>query len=310
MKETISVVVPTYNAAHSLPRAIESIRAQAWPELEIIVVDDGSRDHTQAVLTSLASDDLHVITEENRGPGAARNRGIEIAHGKWVAFLDADDIWLQGKLQAQMDCLQKDQSLGFCYADSVKRTTDGTEKVHKSRRHSGSIFPDLLFGPQFGTPTIIVRRDCFEQTGLFDPELRTGEDWDLWLRLSASYRGCHLSRAVVRCSVSEDPTKYPLGMLERCQLRVLSNLFSNRQIALRWPQLAKYRRRLYSWHYAVLAKSYLSQRRARDFFRLGSASIRSHPMGLYFLARRWGASGDLPRFIHLQGDSPGHGREN
>jgi glycosyltransferase involved in cell wall biosynthesis len=302
MNETISVVVPTYNSAPSLPKAIESIRIQRWPDLEIIVVDDGSHDDTPAVLKELAADDLHVITQSNRGPGAARNRGIEIARGKWVAFLDADDVWLPGKLHAQMDCLQRDDSLGFCYANSVRRATNGAERIHRPSREVGNIFVDLLLGPQFDLPTIVMRRDCFDEIGLFDPGLRTGEDWDLWLRLSAFYRGCHVPTALALCSISDDPGKYPLDMFEQCQIRILSKLFSNPHIARLWPQLAKYRSRIYSWHYAVLAKSRLYRKQPWGFLRLGAASVFSHPMGLYFLARKWNNAERWPNLDGLRSE--------
>jgi glycosyltransferase involved in cell wall biosynthesis len=287
MNETISVVVPTYNSASSLSTAIESIRSQNWADLEIIVVDDGSSDDTPAALNRLVGSDLRVIRQNNRGPGAARNRGIEIASGKWMAFLDADDVWLPGKLELQMSRLQSDPLSGFAYADSLRRAPDGAERMQRPRRESENIFSDLLLGPQFDLSTVIVRRDCFDRIGLFAPELRTGEDWDMWLRLSAFYRGCYLPRVLVVYHISNDPRKYPLDIHERCQMRILGRLFSDRKIAREWPQLSKYRSRIYSWHYAVLAKSRLYQKQPWGFLRLGAASVFSHPMGLYFLARKW-----------------------
>jgi glycosyltransferase involved in cell wall biosynthesis len=287
MSETISVVVPTYNAAASLPKAIDSVRIQNWPDLEIIVVDDGSTDETAIVLKSLASPDLQVIRQHNGGPGAARNKAIKAAGGKWIAFLDVDDLWLPHKLALQMDRLREDPSTAFAYGDSLWQSSNGALSEQKSPSATGNLFADLLLGPQFVLSTAVVRRDCFDRVGLFESEFRTGEDWDFWLRLSSFYRGCYIPVALAVYHVSNDPDKYPPDMHERCQLRILSRLFSNPEIARVWPKFSRYRRRLCSWHYAVLAKSHLHRRQASGFIKFGAASIFSHPFGLYFLARRW-----------------------
>jgi len=305
MVESISVIVPTFNSSASLPRAIESIREQNWPGLDIVVVDDGSTDDTSATMKCLAKGDLKFVAQCNRGPGAARNRGIMVSKSKWVAFLDADDFWLPGKLTAQFDLLRSDSAFRFCYSDSVRQMTDGVRSIHRPRGTSSNIFSSLLAGPQFDLPTVIVRRDCFQRVGLFAPELRTGEDWDMWLRLSASYRGCYIPKPLIFHYVSGDPNKYPMDVYERCQMRILERLFSDQEIARYWPQLSRHRGKIYSWHRAVLAKSYLFQRQWCSFLRLAVASIQSHPLGFYFLARKWGTAEKWPEFA---GTSANEGR--
>ncbi len=298
MTDSISVIVPTYNSASTLPGAIGSIRSQEWPDLEIIVVDDGSSDETSAVLNGIAASDLRSARQPNMGPGAARNRGLEMARGKWVAFLDADDLWLQGKIAAQMELLKEDSSLAFCYSDSLRRAQDGAEEVHKARRVADSVFADLLLGPQFDLPTVIVRRDCFERVGRFEPEFRTGEDWDMWLRLAANFPSCYVPRPLVVCHVSGDPNKYPLDLHERCRIRIVSRVLSRPETIRKWPQVHKHRNLIYAWHYAVLAKSYLYRRRWWAFLRLATAAMLSNPIGLYFLIRRWSS---LERWPNLAG---------
>ncbi len=298
MTESISVIVPTYNSAATLPSAIESIRLQDWPELEIIVVDDGSVDDTPAVLNEISASDIHIIRQPNMGPGAARNRGLEMAQGKWVAFLDADDLWLPGKLAAQMELLREDSSLAFCYTDSLHKSPDGSEVIHKARRVADSVFADLLLGPQFDLPTVIVRRDCFERVGRFEPEFRTGEDWDMWLRLAADYPSCYVPRPLVVYHVSGDPNKYPLDLHERCRIRIVSRILSRSETIRKWPQIHEHRNRIYAWHYAVLAKSYLYRKRWWAFLRLATASVLSNPIGFYFLVRRWSS---LERWPNLAG---------
>ncbi len=298
MNDTISVILPTYNSASTLPDAIESIRQQDWSDLEIVVIDDGSSDDTQGVLKNMAGPDLHAVSQCNRGPGAARNLGIEKATGTWVAFLDADDVWLPGKLAAQMASLHENSLFGFCYTDSVWKTQDGAERVHKARRVAENVFADLLLGPQFDLPTVIVRRECFDRVGRFEPQFRTGEDWDMWLRLAANYPSSYVPMALSVCRVSRNSNKYPLDMHERCRMQIVSRILSRPETIRQWPQVHKHRNRIYAWHYAVLAKSYLYRRRRWAFVRLAMSSVLSNPVGLYFLIRRWSS---LERWPNLAG---------
>jgi len=284
----ISVVIPTYNSAHSLPDAIGSVRAQRWPNLEILVVDDGSTDRTDRVLADLAGPDMHVIRQQNHGPAAARNSGIAAASGEWIAFLDADDLWLPGKLERQFDAIRCTPHVGFCYSDSLVQTTDGRTEKTKCRRPREATFLELLWGNMMSTATVLVRRDCFQVVGHFDPELRTGEDWDMWLRLATCFETVWVREplALIRKSLKprDSVTKLSCDSLERCVLRVLRRLFSSAEVRQRHPEVAVRRRRTLAWHYSVLAKSYLGRRLWSDYIRLTAFSVSSHPLGLCYTA--------------------------
>jgi glycosyltransferase involved in cell wall biosynthesis len=260
---------------------------QNCPGLEIVVVDDGSTDETSEVLSKLSGSDLRTFVQANGGPGAARNRGIAEARGDWIAFLDADDLWLTGKVAAQVSALEERRSASFSYTDSICREACGRETLQKPRRGGQGIFADLLLGSQFSSGTVMVRRDSFDRLGMFDPELRTGEDWDMWLRLAANEEGLYVAQTLQVYRVSDRDDKYGMEMMERCTLRVLERIFSHKDTARRWPELITRKRWLYAWHYAALAKSCLKRRRAGGFLRLACASIGTHPAGFYFLACRW-----------------------
>lgn len=290
---TIAAIIPSYNSAAMLPEAIQSVRVQQWPNLEIIVVDDGSSDDTPDVLRRLSGNDLRVLRQENAGPAAARNTAIEASHADWIAFLDADDIWLPGKLEAQMDAAAANPDIGFCYADAVCRNKYGSEWINTVTRPGRPLLLELIWGPQFGMGTVIVRRQCLDAVGRFDSELRTGEDWDMWLRLAARYMGCHLSKAVAVHRVA-DLYKYPSVLMERCTLRVMKRLFADPEIATKWPQLIAQKKRVMAWHYSVLAKSHFRQNRLRAFCRMAFLSALSHPEGIYFLGRRWDVASHWP----------------
>ncbi len=285
----VSVVIPTYNNAGTLAEAVASVRAQNWPELEIIVVDDGSTDHTPEALKALTGPDLRIIRQANAGPAAARNAGIAEANREWVAFLDADDIWLPGKLDAQFDALSRRPDARFCFTDSVVRYLDGTEELRACRTTDQPLFRELLSGNLLGTPTMLVHGTCFRDVGVFDPELRTGEDWDLWLRLAFRFAGLHLARSlvIVRKSVDNrltlETTKYSLDQLEGCTSRVLRRVFSLDNGEAARVGLLGLRGRVYAWHYAVLARSFLKHYRVLAAARLATVAVLCHPAGIRFL---------------------------
>lgn len=280
----MSVVVPAYNLAHFLPGALESVRAQEWPDLEIIVVDDGSSDDTPRVLESLSREGgLRWFRQENAGASAARNRGIREARKDWVAFLDADDFWMPGKLAAQFEAIGAKPSAAFCFTDERWRFEDGTEADRDSRATDAPLLTQMLAGNMFGTPTVLVRRDCFDAVGLFDTSLRTGEDWDMWMRLAAHYESVRVARPLVTVRVSSR-MKFPVEVMERCTLRVLERLFACPSVAREWPEVAPKRAAVYAWHYSVLARTYMHGGRPADFCRLAYRAVRAHPSGLRYVA--------------------------
>jgi glycosyltransferase involved in cell wall biosynthesis len=285
MGRSVSVVIPTYNLAPLLGGAVESVRAQSWPELEIIVVDDGSTDETAELLERLArAGGLRWFRQENAGAAEARNRGIREARGDWVAFLDADDFWLPGKLAAQFEALEAKPSAAFSYTDVLVRREDGSEGELACPRAPVPLFAQLLSGNVFATPTALVRRDCFDEAGLFDPALRTGEDWDMWLRLASHFECAYVERPLTMCRVV-DYAKFSPATHERCTMRVLGRLFACQHVLSRWPSVASKRAAVYAWHYTVLAKSYLRHGCRADFVRLSLRALASHPSALRFMAR-------------------------
>jgi glycosyltransferase involved in cell wall biosynthesis len=292
----VSVVLPVFNSAPVLERAVRSVRAQAGFDLEIIAVDDGSTDDSIAVLQNIAAGDMKVLSQPNAGPGAARNAGIRASRGEWIAFLDADDYWLPGKLDAQMEALAENSQRAFSYVDCYVRDSRGLERIRKAPATQEALLEDLLPGPGFITASVIVRRTCFDRIGLFDPSLRSGEDWDMWLRLSAEFQGCHVAKPLCAYQLCEQPDKYPAELMENCTLRVIGRILSNPAVLRHWPSIVKSRRRIFAWHCSVLAKTYRRSNRLAPFLRLALTSISWHPIGAYYLSRSWGKR-ELPRLV-------------
>lgn len=188
----VSVVIPTYNAAPFIDAAIASVAAQTLRDIEVIIVDDASTDDTVArAEAALAGSGLpHQVLRQpvNGGPAVARNRGVAAARGAYVAFLDADDVWLPGKLAAQAAILDSDRGVTLCgcQADWVDDSGAVIEPLYAGLPDR---LPDgwkrLLWQCYVATPCAMARREDLG-TAPFDPALRVGEDRDLWIKLASN----------------------------------------------------------------------------------------------------------------------------
>jgi len=184
----VSAVMPAFNVAWCVRRAIDSVLAQTLREHELIVIDDGSTDDTAKVLASYGAG-INVISQENRGMSAARNRGIRAARGAFISFIDADDHWRPEKLARQIELLQQRPDVGFCSTAARVENADGDVLNLWRCRQRGTDVLETLFAENAaiagGCSAVVVRRELLDQVGLFDETLRGFEDPDLWIRLAA-----------------------------------------------------------------------------------------------------------------------------
>lgn len=182
----VSVVIATYNMGQYLPQAIDSILHQGWQNLEIVVVDDGSKDNTAAVLASYdANPRVRYVCNDNQGQPKAKNCGIKLTRGDFIAFCDADDLWEPTKLEVQMP-LFANSRIGVVYSEvsNIDEHNQRYEKPPAYARHAGKVTDQLLIRNFVPFGTAVIRRECIEQCGVFDEQFRMGIDWDLWLRYS------------------------------------------------------------------------------------------------------------------------------
>ena len=193
---SVSVVIPAYNAAGCVGRAIDSVLAQTYPVSEIIVVNDGSTDDTEQVVKQYGSKVVY-ISQENSGPSVARNSAVTAAQGNWVAFVDADDEWLPEKNQRQIELLSRDPDLRWCSANYNRTYDERTAPTFNGRLIRKGLGERESFDSYFlaavrwkcraDTPTTMVRRDVFDEIGLFDPARKRGQDLDVWWRIAHRY---------------------------------------------------------------------------------------------------------------------------
>jgi glycosyltransferase involved in cell wall biosynthesis len=190
----VSVILTTYNRAHIVSKSLQSVLTQTYRNFEAIVIDDNSTDNTKEIITNIACKDSRVKyfrNNENKGPAGARNVGINLAKGEFIAFADDDDEWFPNKLEKQVNLLQTlPENFAVVYSGFYKII--GTEKTYIPPKNiypkEGSILSSLLKGNFVGTPSILVRKSALLDVGLFDEKLLMFEDWELVIRLSKKYQ--------------------------------------------------------------------------------------------------------------------------
>jgi len=178
----LSVIIPTCNRAHTLARALDSVYTQFRPADEVIVVDDGSIDETERVCKHYP--ELRYVKQAPSGVSAARNHGVGLARGQWLAFLDSDDAWLPDKLAAQTAAIEQYPAYQLCHCDEL--WIRNGRRVNPGRRHrkcQGDLFSQCLELCAVSPSAVLIQRQVFAAYGLFDEDLPVCEDYDLWLRL-------------------------------------------------------------------------------------------------------------------------------
>jgi glycosyltransferase involved in cell wall biosynthesis len=310
----VSVVIPAYNAARYLGEALDSVFAQTVTDLEVVVVDDGSTDDTPQIAQGYGSR-VRYVRQANAGVASARNRGLAESTGRYVAFLDADDTWLPGKLERQVAALAARPAARVCHTD-FDLMGGGTAPAGLRRRvkpTAGSLLEQLLtVGNVVGTPsTVVCERSLLEEVGGFDPALSQCADWDLWARLAPRTEFVYVDECLVRYRQHDGNMSRDVRRLENDSVRLLDKAFSSAELP---PHLRRRRRAALAWNDTVLSGSYLHQGQLRDAVRCAARSLRGDPrqvatlgafpvraLGRWFAARRGreATATGAPRVLYL-----------
>jgi glycosyltransferase involved in cell wall biosynthesis len=215
----VSAIVTTYNYGRFVAGAIECALAQTYPNVEVVVVDDGSTDRTEAVVARYADDGVRYVYQRNAGAAAARNRGLSLTSGPLVAFCDADDTWMPDKLEVQYAhlCRHPDVALVSAHAYACDEMLRPRSVVHAARGDSVDVFEQLLVRNVVLNPTcVLARRDALEAIGGFS-DLPCWEDWDTWLHLAQRHRVGFVDRPVAYVR-RHDKSLSPLHGRDRFEL--------------------------------------------------------------------------------------------
>jgi glycosyltransferase involved in cell wall biosynthesis len=248
----VSVLIPSYNRAAYLVQALESVCAQAVAPFEIIVIDDGSTDQTADVVRQFEPQ-VCFIRQDHLGVSAARNRGLAVAQGDLIAWLDADDVWEPTFLQTVVPLLEQNSQIGGIYTGFVHIDSQGNLLSQFSQKvvEPSALVSALTENNFIATPAMLARKTCYEQVGEFDPRLGICEDYDMWLRLASKFTISGLPAQLVRVRVHEGNTQRDTTAFARFRLAMIEKNFGAQTgDPATWPQE---KRRAYAFAFQSIA---------------------------------------------------------
>ena len=216
----ISVVIPTFNRALLLKRAIYSVLSQSIFIDEIIVVDDGSNDETKNIIEK---HNVKYIYQSNSGVSCARNRGINCARNDWIAFLDSDDIWHKDKISIQTEFHTNNKNILISHTDETW-FYDGKVKNKKNihKKPFGDCFLDNISFCKIAPSSVLIHKSIFEDVGYFDEKLLVCEDYDMWLRITSNYELGYVNKELVdKHSGHENQLSFSTFGLDRFRIYAL-----------------------------------------------------------------------------------------
>lgn len=275
----VSAVIPAYNAEPWIGETLRSVLAQSYPRIEVIAVDDGSRDRTEHVIRSFG-ERVRYVRQENGGVSRARNQGAAHARGEFLAFLDADDLWAPTKIARQVSRLQARPEAVASFTDCVyldartRRETPATPSRLEPDLVAGLLLHSCIVG---NASTVMVRRTIFERLAGFDPAFSNNADWDLWIRLAELGPVDVLNEPLARYRVHSVSMSTDPAVLERDTLGVLAKFFSAPERANRYAPL---RDRIYANQYLKLSGAHLHAGNLRASLTLLARATSHQPAAL------------------------------
>ncbi|BAO45442.1 glycosyltransferase family 2 protein [Thiolapillus brandeum] len=232
----ISVVIPNYNYEKYVGEAIRSVLDQTWNNREVVVVDDGSTDDSVRVIRKFG-DKVRLIRQENQHLSAARNTGIRAAKGNWIAFLDSDDLWHPCKLELQVEALKKNPDWAFIGGDVLDEGDYPDFDKATIQEEEVTLNDFLAYTPMSGS-VALVKTECFNKVGMFDPGLRSSEDLDMWLRLASAYRGGRVKAPLWHYRQHPDQMNRDMGTMLTTRKQVMSRFFHKHHIPFSQRRIA------------------------------------------------------------------------
>lgn len=275
-KPLVSVIIPTRDRFKLLKRSLESVLNQTYEKIEVIVIDDASRDETNKFLRSVEDERLKFIRlTKRRGAAGARNIGLRKSKGGLIAFNDDDDLWLQEKLEKQVRALTKaDEKVGVVYS-RIKRLYGKKKRYFPGdeiKKKEGNLRKPLLLDNFIALPVALVKRECLIKVGLFDERLACLEDWELWLRISRFFDFKYLPETLVKSPVlSRGITSSRAAGFEATRLIFQKHL----------PRIKKDKKILAAWQFR-LGVLYYQQRKMKRARRLFLKALKNHLAFKYF----------------------------
>jgi glycosyltransferase involved in cell wall biosynthesis len=238
-----SVIIPTYNRAHTLRRSVDSVLSQKGVSFEVLLIDDGSTDETKRMAEEISQRAPHFryFYESNQGPSAARNLGIRESKSAYLAFLDSDDEWLPGKLKAQLEFFKQNPDYLIGQTEEIWiRNGVRVNPMKKHQKFGGAIFEKCLPLSIVSPSCVMMKREFFDRVGFFDETLPACEDYDLWLRASARHPiGLIEKPHVIKYGGHSDQRSREFPVMDRFRIKALRKLIRSHELDSHQKQLAQ-----------------------------------------------------------------------
>jgi glycosyltransferase involved in cell wall biosynthesis len=224
----ISVIIPVYNGENTIEQTIRSVLDQTYSDFELIIIDDGSTDHTLDLIEKIQDPRIRVFPYENAGLSASRNRGIKHANGEYVSFLDADDLWTPDKLKAQLDALIDNPEAAVSYSWTAFIDMDGNLLDYGIQQSfNGYVYPNLLTYFFIGSGSnALIKKQVFDDVGLFDETLKSAEDRDIFLRIAEKYFFAAVPVPQILYRITENSMSRNVIRQERESIKVIERAYA------------------------------------------------------------------------------------
>lgn len=276
----VSVVIPSYNAAEHIEETVQSVLNQTLTELEVLVMDDGSKDHTKDVVMAIQDERVHYYYKENSGVSDTRNIGMAKAKGKYIALLDSDDRFLPTNLEEKVNFLEENKEYGLVHSNEISFDSDTGEHLEHFQGLAGDILPDLLELSPYninGPSCVVFPKALFEEIGGFDKTISTSADYDFWLRVASKYPVGLIDKVLVEYRVHANQMSMNTKVTETDMLYVFekahrSGLFKSKQ----------YYNKCLSKLYIMLAINYLKiDKNYSQFIRHLMRAVWLYPLNAF-----------------------------
>lgn len=244
MNELVSVIVPVYNRSHLVSETVQSILVQTYEPVEIILINDGSTDESLTILREYEQrfpTKIRVIDQPNQGQIVARNNGIKMAKGSYIAFLDSDDVWVESKLERQLPLFEPGVGLVFSGTEVIDEAGNTIRVEYADNDLSGNIFPQLLVRNRMTGGTVMVTAEALTSVGDFCTDFKAAENWDLWLRICKIYSARVVPDPLIKYRIHSSNMSGDGQLMLSAKRQIMEkycNLNSNDAVIARYSRLA------------------------------------------------------------------------
>lgn len=265
----VSVIVPTYNRADLIRDSIDSVLNQTFQDFEIVVIDDGSTDNTKNIVEEYSDSRIKYFYQKNAGLNAARNSGIRESCGKYIAYIDSDDIWEPTKLEKQVRVLEKFPDVGLVYCGSSLIDENGSPAGKRPLiSHRGYVFEKIIkYNFLYNGSIVLFRRDCLEKVGLFDEQTVRMTDWEFYLRFAIYYKFYGIPEYLIKYRVHNKTMTNDFKLFEKSSFQIIDKTFAIKDISKKQLNLHK---TAYAMRYRYLGRRYFDNnlfKESREYFK-------------------------------------------